>query len=104
MASTGPGLFRDHAEPMDIDIYSRDPYYFNYKNPAFNDLMKKVQETADPSEQAKIYGEAQKILAEDVPALYLFVMTFLSAWPFELAFQTGSLRPCSRTRSPSFSR
>ena len=24
-----------HAEPMDIDIYARDPYYFNYKNPAF---------------------------------------------------------------------
>ncbi len=73
-----------HAEPMDIDIYSRDPYYFNYKNPAFNDLMKKVQETADPSEQAKIYGEAQKILAEDVPALYLFVMPKLGVWDKKL--------------------
>ncbi|MGM4912676.1 ABC transporter substrate-binding protein [Rhizobium sp. 768_B6_N1_8] len=69
-----------HAEPMDIDIYSRDPYYFNYKNPAFNDLMKKVQETTDTAEQAKIYGEAQKILAEDVPALYLFVMPKLGVW------------------------
>lgn len=73
-----------HAEPMDIDIYSRDPYYFNYKNPAFNDLMKKVQETADPAEQAKIYGEAQKILAEDVPALYLFVMPKLGVWDKKL--------------------
>lgn len=73
-----------HAEPMDIDIYSRDPYYFNYKNPAFNDLMKKVQETTDPAEQAKIYGEAQKILAEDVPALYLFVMPKLGVWDKKL--------------------
>ncbi|GAA3056718.1 ABC transporter substrate-binding protein [Rhizobium viscosum] len=73
-----------HAEPMDIDIYSRDPYYFNYKNPAFNDLMKKVQNTADPAEQAKIYGEAQKILAEDVPALYLFVMPKLGVWDKKL--------------------
>ncbi|MBB3655856.1 peptide/nickel transport system substrate-binding protein [Rhizobium sp. BK650] len=73
-----------HAEPMDIDIYSRDPYYFNYKNPAFNDLMKKVQETADPTEQAKIYGDAQKILAEDVPALYLFVMPKLGVWDKKL--------------------
>jgi peptide/nickel transport system substrate-binding protein len=73
-----------HAEPMDIDIYSRDPYYFNYKNPAFNDLMKKVQETSDPAEQAKIYGEAQKILAEDVPALYLFVMPKLGVWDKKL--------------------
>jgi peptide/nickel transport system substrate-binding protein len=73
-----------HAEPMDIDIYSRDPYYFNYKNPAFNDLMKKVQETPNPAEQAQFYGEAQKILAEDVPALYLFVMPKLGVWDKKL--------------------
>ncbi|WP_092584309.1 ABC transporter substrate-binding protein [Rhizobium mongolense] len=69
-----------HAEPMDIDIYSRDPYYFNYKNPVFNDLVKKVQETTDPALQIKINEEAQKILAEDVPALYLFVMPKLGVW------------------------
>jgi peptide/nickel transport system substrate-binding protein len=34
-----------HAEPMDIDIYARDPYYFNYKNPAFNEVLDKVQQT-----------------------------------------------------------
>ncbi|WP_200950833.1 ABC transporter substrate-binding protein [Rhizobium sp. Root1220] len=73
-----------HAEPMDIDIYSRDPYYFNYKNPVFNDLMKKVQATSDPAEQVRIYGQAQKILAEDVPALYLFVMPKLGVWDRKL--------------------
>ncbi|HWT57273.1 MAG TPA: ABC transporter substrate-binding protein [Rhizobium sp.] len=73
-----------HAEPLDIDIYARDPYYFNYKNPAFNALMKKVQETADPAQQNAIYGEAQKILAEDVPALYLFVMPKLGVWDGKL--------------------
>ena len=73
-----------HAEPMDIDIYSRDPYYFNYKNPAFNALIKKVQETADPDEQAKIYGQAQTILADDVPALFLFVMPKLGVWDRKL--------------------
>ncbi|TCR90689.1 MULTISPECIES: ABC transporter substrate-binding protein [Rhizobium/Agrobacterium group] len=73
-----------HAEPLDIDIYSRDNYYFNYKVPAFNDLMKKIQETSDPAEQNKLYGEAQKILAEDVPALYLFVMPKLGVWDKKL--------------------
>jgi len=73
-----------HAEPMDIDIYSRDPYYFNYSNPDFNALLKKVQLTADPAEQNKLYGEAQKILAEDVPALYLFVMPKLGVWDKKL--------------------
>ncbi len=69
-----------HAEPMDIDIYARDPYYFNYRNPEFNAVLQKVQATADAEEQAKLYGEAQTILAHDVPALYLFVMPKLGVW------------------------
>ena len=69
-----------HAEPMDIDIYARDPYYFNYKNPAFNEIVGNVEKTADVAEQEKLYGEAQKILADDVPALYLFVMPKLGVW------------------------
>ena len=73
-----------HAEPMDIDIYARDPYYFNYKNPAFADVLAKVEATADPAEQNKLYGDAQKILAEDVPALFLFVMPKLGIWDKKL--------------------
>jgi peptide/nickel transport system substrate-binding protein len=69
-----------HAEPMDIDIYARDPYYFGYKNPAFNEILKKVEATSDAAEQEKLYGEAQKILAEDVPSLFLFVMPKLGVW------------------------
>jgi len=73
-----------HAEPMDIDIYARDPYYFNYKNPAFDAILGEVQQTTNPSEQAVLYGEAQHILAEDVPALYLFVMPKLGVWDKKL--------------------
>jgi peptide/nickel transport system substrate-binding protein len=69
-----------HAEPMDIDIYARDPYYFNYKNPVFNEILAKVEATSDPVSQEKLYGEAQTILAGDVPALYLFVMPKLGVW------------------------
>ncbi|MFS8144001.1 ABC transporter substrate-binding protein [Rhizobium sp. BR 249] len=73
-----------HAEPLDIDIYARDPYYFNYRNADFDALMKKVQETTDPDAQNAIYGQAQKILAEDVPALYFFVMPKLGVWDRKL--------------------
>ncbi|CAD7039851.1 ABC transporter substrate-binding protein [Pseudorhizobium endolithicum] len=73
-----------HAEPMDIDIYARDPYYFNYGNPDFNAVLDKVQLTSDAAEQAVHYGEAQKILAGDVPALYLFVMPKLGVWDRKL--------------------
>ncbi|MCO5731767.1 ABC transporter substrate-binding protein [Rhizobium sp. SSA_523] len=69
-----------HAEPMDIDIYARDPYYFNYKNPAFNAVLDKVEATTDAAEQERLYGEAQTILATDVPALFLFVMPKLGVW------------------------
>ncbi|SIQ12829.1 peptide/nickel transport system substrate-binding protein [Rhizobium sp. RU35A] len=74
-----------HAEPMDIDIYARDPYYFNYKNPTFNEILKKVEATADPAAQEKLYAEAQTILATDVPALYLFVMPKLGVWDKKVA-------------------
>jgi peptide/nickel transport system substrate-binding protein len=73
-----------HAEPLDIDIYSRDPYYFGYSNPVFTALIKKIQETADPAAQNKLYGEAQEILADEVPALYLFVMPKLGVWDRKL--------------------
>lgn len=74
----------DHAEPMDIDIYSRPTYYFRYNNPAFNDLIAKAAVNADEGERSKIYGEAQKILANDVPALYLFDLPRLNIWDAKL--------------------
>lgn len=69
-----------HAEPLDIDIYARDPYYFNYRNPEFNAVLQKVEATSDAAERAKLYGEAQTILAEDQPALYLYVIPKLGVW------------------------
>jgi peptide/nickel transport system substrate-binding protein len=74
----------DHAEPMDIDIYSRPTYYFLYKNAAFNGLIEKAAITADEAERSKLYGEAQKILAEEVPALYLFDLPRLNIWDAKL--------------------
>ncbi|MDR3514605.1 MAG: ABC transporter substrate-binding protein [Azospirillaceae bacterium] len=73
-----------HAEPMDIDIYARDPYYFGYRNPAFDALIRQIDETTDATAQDRIYGEAQKILASDVPALPLFVMPKLGVWQRKL--------------------
>lgn len=69
-----------HAEPMDIDIYARKPYYFNYDNPRFADTINRIELTADPAEQDMLYGDAQKMLADDVPALFLFVMPKLGIW------------------------
>jgi predicted dehydrogenase len=69
---------------MDIGIYARDKYYFNYKNPKFNEVIAKAEATIDDAERAKVYAEAQKILADDVPALFLYVLPKLGVWNAKL--------------------
>lgn len=72
------------AEPLDIDIYARDGYYFNYNNPAFRELMTRIDRTTDEKARFALYGEAQKMLAEDVPALFLFQWPKLGVWNAKL--------------------
>lgn len=69
-----------HAEPLDIGIYARDNYYFNYHNEAFRALMQKISRATDEKERFALYGDAQKMLAEDVPALFLFQWPKLGVW------------------------
>ncbi|CAH1658514.1 MULTISPECIES: ABC transporter substrate-binding protein [unclassified Chelatococcus] len=73
-----------HAEPMDISIYARPDYYFGYRNAAFNDTIRRAEQTTDQEGRLKLYGEAQTMLAEDVPALFLFVMPKLGIWDRKL--------------------
>jgi peptide/nickel transport system substrate-binding protein len=68
----------DHAEPMDIDIYSRPGYYFNYHNDAFDKVVDQALVTSDPAKRDQLYGEAQRMLADQVPALYLYDLPFLN--------------------------
>lgn len=70
----------DHAEPMDIDIYSRPNYYFNYHNSKFDGLIAQADKTSDDKVRDRLYAQAQKILADDVPALYLFDLPRLNVW------------------------
>ena len=67
-----------HAESMDIDIYTRNPYYFNYQNEALNNILKTVETTL--GNENNLYQEAQRILAYEVPALYLFGVPKLGVW------------------------
>jgi peptide/nickel transport system substrate-binding protein len=73
-----------HTEPLDIDIYARDSYYFNYKNDKFRALIADIARTTDEKARFAKYAEAQKILAEDVPALFLFQLPKLGVWNAKL--------------------
>ncbi len=61
-----------HTEPMDIGIYANPDYYFQYDNPAFQDLIGKLNATADPEMRNQMMAEAQQIIADDYVNGYLF--------------------------------
>ena len=64
-----------HTEPLDIDIYSRPGYYFDYHNQKFNDLMSEINVTIDDKARAKLYGDAQKILSRTIPVnVFLYIL------------------------------
>ena len=74
-----------HTEPLDIDIYSRPTYYFNFKNDAFNRLIDEVKKTADEKERYKIWGEAQRILADQSVNAFLFQLPKIGIWNKDVA-------------------
>ncbi|WP_428542133.1 ABC transporter substrate-binding protein [Profundibacter sp.] len=61
-----------HTEPMDINIYARPDYYFQYDNPDFQALMDKLNLTTDPEARKAILGEAQTMIAKDYVNGFLF--------------------------------
>ncbi len=61
-----------HTEPMDIGIYARPDYYFQYDNPEFQALMDQLNLATDPTKRAAILGAAQAIISEDYVNGYLF--------------------------------
>ncbi|UWR49232.1 ABC transporter substrate-binding protein [Phaeobacter inhibens] len=67
-----------HTEPMDIGIYARPDYYFQYDNAAFQDLMAELTGTTDPDARTKMLQQAQEIIANDYVNGYLFQLAALS--------------------------
>ncbi|MDJ0824888.1 MAG: ABC transporter substrate-binding protein [Rhodobacter sp.] len=61
-----------HTEPMDINIYARPEYYFQYDNPEFQSLMTDLDLAADPAARTEILARAQRIIADDYVNGYLF--------------------------------
>jgi peptide/nickel transport system substrate-binding protein len=61
-----------HVEPFDLVKYTEDNYYTGYKSEAFNALYKKIAESANDADRAKLLGDAQRMLATDAAAGFLF--------------------------------
>lgn len=43
-----------------------------YSNPAYDEVIDKAKVTLDPAERLKLYQDAERILAQDFPALFLY--------------------------------
>ena len=67
-----------HTEPMDIGIYANPDYYFQYDNPALQELMTTLNKTTDPAARTEMLAQAQKIIADDYVNAYLFQLAALS--------------------------
>ncbi|MCR9124904.1 MAG: ABC transporter substrate-binding protein [Rhodobacteraceae bacterium] len=67
-----------HTEPMDIGIYARPDYYFQYDNKTFQDLMGTLNSTTDPAARTDNMQAAQRIIAEDYVNGYLFQLAAMS--------------------------
>ncbi len=73
-----------HTEPLDIGIYARDDYYFGYHDDAFDDLMDRIAATLDEAERDRLYGEAQRRIAEAAVNGFLFQLPKIGVWRAEL--------------------
>lgn len=69
-----------HVEPVDIGIYARPDYYFQYQNEEFNALYEELTVTADEDRRNEIFGDLQRILAEDAPVGFLYQMPKIGVW------------------------
>jgi len=62
-----------HVEPLDMDIYARDDYYFNFKSETFQALWQQIETTQDEALRNQLFAQAQKYLAEQAAQVYLHI-------------------------------
>lgn len=61
-----------HTEPLDIGIYARDAYYFQYASDAFKDLNTKLNAATDAKVRTDLLQQMQRMIADDYVNGYLF--------------------------------
>lgn len=62
-----------HVEPLDLNIYARPDYYFNYDSAEFRMLWERVLSARDETELNARLGEAQRKISEDAVNVFLFM-------------------------------
>jgi peptide/nickel transport system substrate-binding protein len=61
-----------HVESFDLVKFTEDPFYIGYKSEAFNALYRSITEAANDADRARLLGDAQRMLATDAAAGFLY--------------------------------
>ncbi|WIT13662.1 ABC transporter substrate-binding protein [Paucibacter sediminis] len=61
-----------HVEPYDLGNFAKPGYYWGYESAAFNALYQRILNAPREAERAKLLGEAQRLIAQDAVAAYLY--------------------------------
>ena len=69
-----------HTEPMDIDIYARDDYYFDYASNALKGTIAKLNETTGEADRYALMAQAQKIITDDAVNGFMFQLAKAGVW------------------------
>ena len=68
-----------HAEPWDINNYANPTYYYRWDNALFQKLFKESEVTLDDKKRRELYVKMQKMLADEAPAVWLYMYPRLVA-------------------------
>lgn len=63
-----------HVEPMDINIYARDNYYFGYSSAALKAALQTAKTARSPDERKAAFVAAQRRITEDHVNVFLFML------------------------------
>jgi peptide/nickel transport system substrate-binding protein len=61
-----------HTEPLDINIYARDDYYFQYLDQDFRQILTDLDNETDPAARSELWKAAQQKIADDYVNVFLF--------------------------------
>jgi peptide/nickel transport system substrate-binding protein len=62
-----------HAEPWDVSNYANPGYYYRWDNPEFRRIFKESEVTVDDAKRRQLYVAIQKMLADEAPAVWLYM-------------------------------
>jgi peptide/nickel transport system substrate-binding protein len=67
-----------HVEPLDFGNFARPGYYWGYESSKFNELWERINTTADATQRNKLMADAQRLVADDAVAAYLYQPTWIT--------------------------